>query len=178
MQTIENIKIMQESHMTVAPWLMHTPEINLTLTNTQKSTTETKIKYHEILISYQNHIKIFTDGSKINQSSTAAAIIQYKIPHTISQHLPNYTSIFTAELIAINMALMHIAGSQNNKHIIITDSLSNILALKQYKPKNPLIIQTQVKIDDLIRNNNEITLLWVPSHIGILSPTSRSRKLT
>ena len=24
-----------------------------------------------------------------------------------------------------------------------------------------------MKVDDLIRNNNELTLLWVPSHIGI-----------
>ncbi|ESO11934.1 hypothetical protein HELRODRAFT_167028 [Helobdella robusta] len=54
-----------------------------------------------------------------------------------------------------------------NKFKIFTDSLSTLLALKQYYPRHQLILQIQNKIHDIISNKNHISLIWIPSHIGI-----------
>ncbi|ESO11720.1 hypothetical protein HELRODRAFT_166738 [Helobdella robusta] len=85
------------------------------------------------------------------------------------QHLPNHASIFTAEIIAIQMAIKFISKSNSKNFMIFSDSLSTVTALKQYRPQHNLIIQTQNRIHDNLTDNNgkKITLMWIPSHIGI-----------
>ncbi|ESO09997.1 hypothetical protein HELRODRAFT_167833 [Helobdella robusta] len=65
------------------------------------------------------------------------------------------------------MALSSIYNSTGKNYQIFTDSLSTLLALKQYYPRHQLILQIQNKIHDIISNKNHISLIWIPSHIGI-----------
>ncbi|ESO00366.1 hypothetical protein HELRODRAFT_175776 [Helobdella robusta] len=52
---------------------------------------------------------------------------------------------------------------------VVKNSLSTVTALKQYRPQHNLIIQTQNRIHNNFNDNNgkKITLIWIPSHIGI-----------
>ena len=76
------------------------------------------------------------------------------------KHLPNDTSIFSAEAWAINMALDLISESRNNKFINFSDSLSVLESLKNRKFDHPLIIRILCKLKNL-SNDNDIQICWV-----------------
>ena len=89
-------------------------------THPQGEQSEIKIKGKN-----PNYIHIFTDGSKPNNAITRAAIINRKIQ--IKKHLPKETSIFSAEVYAINLALDLITKSRNTKHLVFSDTQSTIV---------------------------------------------------
>ena len=60
---------------------------------------------------------------------------------SIQQRLPSNTSIFTAEVTAIDLALDTIAESDDDHFIIFSDSLSVLLSFHNKKMDNPLIVQ-------------------------------------
>jgi ribonuclease HI len=108
-----------------------------------------------------HHSKIYTDGSKKDEKVGYAVVL---IESTIKRRQFSQNSIYSAEHSAIINAIYSTA-SYNQKPVIITDSLSTIIAVSDRKrSKNP---KTQLirKLIDQVSTN--ITLLWVPSHVGI-----------
>ena len=77
---------------------------------------------------YKNHITIFTDGSKSsNQPSVAAACIipQYNLTLSTSPLLPTkLASIYTAECLAVELAIDFASKDPTISYLICTDSLS------------------------------------------------------
>ena len=98
-----------------------------------------------------------TDGSRAN-SEVGSAVISNK--KTYKYKLPPHSSIFTAEALAILKAIQ-ITKAKNN--LIISDSLSAILAIKNNS--NHFLINKI--IEELKTTQNQFTLFWVPSHVGI-----------
>ena len=127
--------------------------------------------YHQFTIPHKLQVKekypkrlhIFTDGSKVDKITGCATIRKGK---SFKKHLPNDTSIFSAEACAINMALNLISESRNYKFIIFSDSLSVLESLKNRKFDHPLIRRILYKLKNL-SNDNDIQICWVPSHTGI-----------
>ena len=160
-------KIHETPHPKAPPWQIITPKINLSLCKYNKKKTHPvtfKEKFEEILEEFPEHICIYTDGSKEYNSTTSAAIINTETKKT--KRLPKDSSIFSAEIHAINLALDLIEGKEDLKYIIFTDSQSTILAIKSKKTNNPLIADLLTKFQKL-KNKTDIILCWVPSHIGI-----------
>ena len=93
-------------------------------------------------------------------------MLQYVKETFKKKHLPNDTSIFSAEACAINMALDLISESRNNKFIIFSDLLSLLESLKNKEFDHPSIIRILCKLKNL-SNDNDIQICWVPSHTGI-----------
>jgi len=149
------------------PWLQLRPQIILELHSIgPKETTSNhilKAKYQEIRHTYPYHEAVYTDGSKINNNITSAAVIQN---HSLMKRIPNQSSIFSAELHAIQIALSHIQQYPNEKYIIFSDSLSSLQAIRSNNPKNPLVINIQTQLHQLL-SSTEILFCWIPSHIGI-----------
>jgi ribonuclease HI len=77
---------------------------------------------------------------------------------------PHETSIFSAESQAIQNAISHAMTLVSEEILIISDSLSALLALKNPYPKNEIIQSIQEKLSN---SGKKIEFLWVPSHIGI-----------
>ena len=81
-------------------------------------------------------------------------------------------SIMAVELSAINKALvwvlMHSVILLTKKIAILTDTRAGIAALKKYSPKNHsnLINQIKEKIEMLNNEDFDITIQWLPSHVG------------
>ena len=83
------------------------------------------------------------------------------------QHIPEVSSIFTAEAIAVDPALDFIRTCDTNfKFIIFPDSLSVLKAINHTGSKNSQIQKRLEKCHELLANK-EIVLYWIPSHIGI-----------
>jgi len=67
---------------------------------------------------YLNYLFLFTDGSKINNSTSSAFYVhRYEIKFSVK--INKNVFIFTAELYAIFKALCWISQNQNNKNVIL-----------------------------------------------------------
>lgn len=79
--------------------------------------------------------------------------------------LPAHTTVFTAELTAIHLALKFIE-SLPGEFIIFSDSLSSLTALQSTACSQHYLL---VRIRKLIHNfpEGKVYLHWIPSHVGI-----------
>ena len=122
-----------------------------------------KNKFLEVKEQYYTHEEIYTDGSKDGEKVASAAILDGEL---YQFRLPNNSSIFSAELKAIDLALNHIAQDAYWRYIIYTDSLSVMQALEREKTDNPLVVTLLEKLSKLC-GRADIVNCWLRSHIGI-----------
>ena len=111
---------------------------------------------------YKDHCEIYTDGSKIN-NRTGCAYVVNGIPYKI--RLTKYSSVFSAELFAILKSLKFIKNNNNNAFVIYSDSLSAIESIKSNGNRH----LTNIKISEILNkiHNKTIVFEWVPSHVNI-----------
>ena len=112
---------------------------------------------------YYTHEDIYIDGSKDGEKVASAAILDGEL---YQFRLPNNSSVFSAELKAIDLALNHIEQDAYWRYIIFTDSLSAMQALEGEKMDNPLIVNLLEKLSRLCERA-DIVFCWLPSHVGI-----------
>ena len=86
---------------------------------------------------------------------------------TRSFSLPKNASVFTSELVAISKALCFIEVSEATSYLILSDSLSSLLALRAFYPSNPLIQAILTRLKSLDRAGTSVQFCWIPSHVGI-----------
>ena len=106
---------------------------------------------------------IYTDGSKEGNKVGAAAVT---FKSTYKERLPDHCSVFSAELVAILLALQHVQSSSANRWVIVTDSKSALQAIEGQKWQNPLI-RNILDVYENLHERNDIVFCWVPSHVGI-----------
>ena len=152
-------------------WEILLPEINLELAKLVKEKTSPEIYYnqfYEILKDkYKNYDRIYTDGSKDDDAVSSASVPLNKNVKEQSQRIPSAASIFTAEANAIDMALDAINKTNNINCLILSDSLSCLMALKSSDTKNPIILKLKLRIHRILSRGINISLIWIPSHVGI-----------
>ena len=143
------------------------PKVNLDLIKYKKCNTPTIVFEKEVKSlqeQYQDHIHIFTDGSKDNMAvgSASHSVIGDRVCG-----LSIHSSVFTSECIAIQMALKTIESSHQNKFIIFSDSLSALQSISNIAVKNPHIHKIISHLETLYNNGKDIIFCWIPSHTGI-----------
>ena len=105
-----------------APWTINQPIIKLDLTKLSKTKTH-PITFQENFLNIRNnfpdHHHIYTDGSKQGMKVGCAAVFQNQ---ELLKRLPNESSIYSAEVIAIDLVMNIIANHKSSKFIIYSDS--------------------------------------------------------
>lgn len=152
----------------IPPWKKYVIIIDLSLHNIRnKNATihnERKIAYLQRIYKYYPRFrKVFTDGSKYEQSSACGFITDGNI---FKFKLHNISSIFTCEALAILETLKYIDSLETNEILIITDSLSVLTALANKISSHNIIQKIQALYYELTKIK-QIQFLWVPSHIRI-----------
>ena len=146
---------------------MKQPEILFDLHSGKKSESYPHIlkdDFRRLQNRYKNYQQVYTDGSK-EDSKVGCALISGN--HSNMQHIPDDSSIFTAEAKAVDLALDFITTCDtNNKFIIFSNSLPVLKAMNHTSSKNPQIQKVLEKCHELLANK-EIVPCWIPSHIGI-----------
>ena len=122
-----------------------------------------KNKLLEVKERYYTDEEIYTDGFKDGDKVSSAAVIDGEL---YQFRLPNNSSIFFAELQAIDFALNHIEQDAYWRYVIYTDSLSAMQALEGETTGNPLIVRLLEKLSRLCKRA-DIVFCWLPSHVGI-----------
>ena len=117
----------------------------------------------ELKSQYPDHVAVYTDGSTDGDNVGCASVSDF---HTSKARLRDNSSIFSAEVQAIYLALNFIASNNNRNFIIFSDSLSVLQSLQNRNLSNPLVQQLLIKHHELSSNRN-IIFCWLPSHVGI-----------
>jgi ribonuclease HI len=145
----------------LAPWQQLSDEILDTemLQFSKKNTTIIMQNFQQQMAKYDDFVPFYTDGSKTEEGVGCSAVVWYK---KMKRRLPAQTSVYSAEATAI-----YDAGKEElidwEKHLILTDSLSTILAI-QNNNKNPLIQKITKQLHD---GGGNLRLKWIPGHSGI-----------
>ena len=134
---------------------------------------------------YPDHIKVYTDGSKIPGQTTNEKVgigiysSDDQLNINLSLRISDNTAIATAELKAIHVALQKVKRLTEKGYcpysanvVICTDSLSAAEALESNKnnTSRPDIVQSIHMLCQHLKSscNTTIGVLWIPSHVGIL----------
>ena len=110
--------------------------------------------------SKMNTVVLSTDGSKALGQTACAVVCKEQV---FKYKLPEYSSVFTAELYAIYIAIELTIQNNIENAIIVTDSLSSLQAIENYQ-SHFLIMRINEKLQ---HHKGNIIFLWVPSHMGI-----------
>jgi len=76
---------------------------------------------------------IYTDGSKMNNGVAAAAV---SLEEVKSLHILDKASIFTTELVALNLALDIVWHSRHERFVIFSDFLSCLFAIQNLQAES------------------------------------------
>ena len=163
-----------------APWTVPVPEADLSLTGLGK-----KHDFPDLLVSaakavldsYGEHVEIYTDASKLPNDGLVGVGLYItdshcRISQEISKRVTNDVSVFAGELTAIKVALNSISELERTMHrqryVIISDSLSAVQAVVNgCSHARPRLLSEIYDMLGESQTASKISLLWVPSHIGI-----------
>lgn len=119
---------------------------------------------------YHNHFKLYTDGSLLENKKAGAAYIIPGLNIVQSFHLGENISIFTAELVAILMALNYLVNFRKDifQVLFCVDSKSVLYALRSLslKVRPELVMEISHLVHVLSLRGTDITFCWIPSHSG------------
>lgn len=104
---------------------------------------------------------LYTDGSRTN-NGTSYGVVNNKRT-LINSILPEFSTNFSAEIIAIYEAIKLIRNSRG-RYAICTDSLSALDAIKNVN--NDQIYPSLIR-QAIIERQPYIKLIWIPGHAGI-----------
>ena len=143
--------------------------MNYSLAKKKEDPIYLTIDAREQLNKYQhNSLLIYTDGSVIDTGYAGAGFVIPDFKMSRSFHLGYGYSVYTAELLAILMALSEISNMKGNYTNITfcVDSKSVLTSLdsSKCKERSEMIYEILHNVNNLIINGTNINFIWVPSH--------------
>lgn len=138
-----------------------------------KGSPNTKTLFNYVVHqNWSDHLLIYTDASKLSADSCVGAacwIPKFKI--ILQFKCPPESSIFTGEAVAILEAILYAHSHDIRQTVILTDSLSCLLAIKENPFRSRKRFFIILKIREVLffchQKGLQITLVWIPSHSGI-----------
>lgn len=108
-----------------------------------------------------DRIFLYTDGSSYN--GVVGLGISYENKPILKFYLHHYSSILSAEIIAI-LSAIEIAKKDKKRYAICTDSLASIEAILNVR--NTDFYPTQIR-ENILKLAPKIVLIWIPGHVNI-----------
>jgi ribonuclease HI len=122
----------------------------------------------ESISSFERNSVLYTDGSR-SREGTGCAVFHHD-NFELKMKLSEPSGVFTAELSAILLALHHIKTHNSGNFLIVTDSMSSILAIESQRismKTHPLVLKCKESLWWLINNDYLVELTWAPAHVGV-----------
>lgn len=137
------------------------------LDTTKKHTAPAKMKQAALFAmngKYKHKAKIYTDASKDGTTCSVGVYIE-NTNQRLSFRLIRETSITSAEIIAIHLALKHIERGNLKNYVVFTDSKSACTMLNEARETKGGE-KNLVEILSLCEKSNT-AIQWIPSHVDI-----------
>lgn len=158
------------SESILGPWELPLLDVCMELSACSKSDTLPE----EFVQRFAEHrhvvdLDLFTDGSKFVDGVGAGFGITTNVPGNgfSGRRLHLMSSVFTAELYAIKLALITLRVQENRACALYSDSRSALQAIQNSRSTNKLILEIQELVAGLLRQQVTVTFCWIPSHVGI-----------
>ena len=120
---------------------------------------------------YPESTQLYTDGSKDSDSRCGYSLVHLTHPQlNFAASINGISSIFTAEAMAIDRALLTILDNSISNAVIGSDSLSVLKSLLMdglHNIAHPIIASIRQKIYCATKRGYALRLLWLPAHMGI-----------
>jgi ribonuclease HI len=149
------------------PWTFDTPDVKFDLGEMKKSETDSSVfksKFGELRSSMGTVFEIYTDGSKQGEKVGGAIYCEHGCR---LRRLPDRSSVYSAELEAILMAIEFIRKSRLESFAIFSDSKSALQAIDHLKWDNPSVLKILDQLEKAYVQGKHVTFVWLPSHTGI-----------
>ena len=166
--------VAQKVPPTLPPWLTHSPQVIIPKYNHNKTDSPQALKSEVLEYLHKHHssdLQVFTDGSLLEDGAVGAGVAIPKLSTAYSYQIPKNLSIFSAELAAIAAALVSLQGlpPKPEKIIIGVDSQAALqaIATQNNTTRPDLIHSIHSLCHELLLRGHSLTLIWIPSHIGI-----------
>ena len=120
---------------------------------------------------YQHHLKIFTDGSVMEDGADGAVFVIPEFNNLTHSYSLPAVPVFSAELLAISMALQHISAIPVTPFsiVICSDSKAVLTAIKSdsQNAREDLVREIATTAHQLIMitRDTEVRFQWVPAHV-------------
>ena len=173
-----NVDVRDKTYPDQPPW--NDPVMNLKTGLSQPFTKEESTERRLAIVNetletkYKDHLRIYTDGSIMENSASAAVWIpKFEHSENWKMNMGTARNIMGAELTALNNAMtwlaIHSEILECKNVVLLTDSMSSIQAMKKYFPPSHAFIINALKTKyiDLTAEGFDITIQYVPAHIGI-----------
>ena len=147
-------------------WSHHPFSVHSLLTDTKANTTEIEIisSFREYKHDYATYSFFYTDGSA-HGLKTGAAV--YNDNYMLKVRLPDYSTVFSAEIYAIKAALSIIKRKHISKAVICSDSRAALQAIMRFEEiKHPDVYEI-IKEMTTLPPSQHVILLWIPGHSAI-----------
>ncbi|XP_063416816.1 uncharacterized protein LOC134699058 [Mytilus trossulus] len=173
---LDKIKLVTKNIQDPPPWIIGQAKTSSNIKNSlskKENPHIIKTKALEYIDNaYKNHLKIYTDGSKDPASGKTgyAFLIPSKLIASYKRTSDNL-SVYTTEMTAIYQSLKWVFSNQQpgQKVVILTDSYSAIQSINNNASSRPDILEPiQILACRLKQKNIEVTIEWIPAHVGIL----------
>lgn len=156
---------------TVPLWLLSTPTVDLGLLDLkEREGISSHTAENHIRSIYGDSVVFFTDASRTEANSVGVAFAIPSLKIFKRERLNNSLSVYTAELVAMLIALSWVeCNKPKNKVLIASDSSSTLVSIQNAMSKSRLDIVLEIiqLIDRLQHSNIKVVFLWVPAHIGV-----------
>ena len=127
----------------------------------------------------KEHIKCFTDGSKLEDGLTGAGVVLYQGYSKSSwhRHLGARATVFQAEVTAITEAALELLGKGTTGQTIhiLSDSQAALKAVSAHKTDRKTVAEAAEFLDKLAQNNS-VQLHWIPGHEGTTGNEAADQK--
>ena len=156
---------------TIPPWEYEPPILDTSLHSKLNKKTDNPhfmlSSALEYMSAWSASLHIYTDGSKCGDR-TACAFHIPAIKFSKKIRLPDFTTVYMAEMVAILEALQFLLAKPPLSSVIFTDSLSSIQTLECESETSPVSQEIKYCMYQLWCQGVPITISWVPSHVGII----------
>lgn len=149
------------------PWTLRRPGFIWDLLKFKKASTSSVVfgeLFLDIVGGFRDPLLVFTDGSRCDEGVGCAFVMG---DMKRSFRLNSDASVFTAEIKAIELALVAIEKQAKDIVVIVSDSLSSLRSISDMYATHPIVQSVQVRLHALAEVGKRVFLMWVPSHSGI-----------
>ena len=153
------------------PWIDLASNVELNLPVNINSPLSVNVEFDEFIeAQYPNYLCIYTDGSKITNGSTSAAVLIPSLRKAVNWLMTSNRTVIGAELFAIWQAIRLINADQyfEGRDIVILSDCKSALQLicEKYKPSFKMLVYS---IQDALLTTHalKIKFQWVKSHCNI-----------
>ena len=127
--------------------------------------SEGRVRSVEHQTRYEDRFSVYTDGSGGKKNGSGIFIPTENQKYGV--RIPDFSNNYTAEAVAIQMALQYLQTAQQKKSVVYTDSLSVLTALNNNINPGSVIRHLQKILFTMKRNGHDVVLCWIPAHVGI-----------